>query len=173
MRRALITFSTLILLWAFVSELNHLLAPWHTYIWIGGLFILYPALAMPLRHGLFATILGGLLCDATSGTTFGTYTLLYATAHAVIFNIRDRVPRDETAGRVVIALFANLTLLLVFSFLQVARFPNASAAWPRIIMDLVCSQVVLALITPWFVALQMAALDVAQPLAGFYNHKAE
>ena len=173
MRRSLITFATLVLLWALVSELNHVLAPWHIFLWVGALFVLYPALAMPLREGLFASVLGGLLCDATSGARFGTHTLLFAAAHAVIFNVRDRVPRDETAGRVVIGLLVNLTLLLVFSFLQVARFPNASAAWPRIIFDLVCSQVFLALITPWFVALQIAVLEVTRPLAKILGHHAE
>jgi hypothetical protein len=161
------------LLWSVVTELNHLLSSWHLYLWVGGLFILYPALALPLRDGLVATLMGGLLCDATTGARFGLHTLLFAAAHIVIFNLRDRIPRDETAGRVVIALFGNLGLFLVFSFLQVARFPDATAVWPRIICDLICSQIFLALITPWFVALQVRVLDVARPLAGFYNHSTD
>lgn len=173
MRRAAITFATMVLLWAVVGEINHALSSWHVYVWAGGLFILYPALALPLRDGMIATVLGGLLCDSTSGTPFGTCTLLLAGAHAVIFNLRDRVPRDETAGRVVIALFANLALILIFSFIQVTRLPNGGAVWPRIVCDLICSQLFIALITPWFVALQVRVLEVARPLAGFYNHNAD
>lgn len=173
MRRALITFGTMILLWAIVTELNHLLSTSHVYLWIGGLFILYPALALPLRDGLVATLLGGLLWDATTGSRGGLHLLLFAATHIVIFNLRDRVPRDETAGRVVIALLANLALFLVFSFVQIARIPNASAAWPRIICDLICSQIFLALIAPWFIALQIRVLDVARPLAGYYNHSTD
>jgi hypothetical protein len=36
--------------------------------------------------------------------------------------------------------------------------PAPAAAWPRQIADLVCSQVFLALIAPWFFALQHRAL---------------
>ena len=73
--------------------------------------------------------------------------------------------RDETVARVIIALLTNLTLFLVFSFLQISRLPQPAVAWPRIIFDLVCSQVVLALIAPWFFALQTAALRLAEPFA--------
>jgi rod shape-determining protein MreD len=173
MRRALITFATLVLLWAILAELNHVLAPFHGYLWVGCLFILFPALALPLRAGLTASILGGILCDATSGTVFGTHTLLFATAHAIIFNLRDRVPREDTTGRVVIGLLANLAMYLVFSFIQVGRFPNAALAWPRIIFDLFCSQVFLAIVTPWFVGLQAAVLEVSRPLAGYYSSSAD
>ena len=38
MRRALVIFITLILLWAVLTEINHALSPWRVYLWIGGLF---------------------------------------------------------------------------------------------------------------------------------------
>src|SRR6266540_6933047 len=110
MRRTLIIFATHVILWAIVTELNHVLAPQHVYLWVGALFMTFAAIALPLRGGLAASLLSGLLCDATSPVTFGTHTLLFAAAHVILFNVRDRVPRDETVGRVVIALLTNLAL---------------------------------------------------------------
>ena len=39
--------------------------------------------------------------------------------------------------------------------------PAPAAAWPRLIADLACSQVFLALVAPWFFALQLRALTLA------------
>jgi rod shape-determining protein MreD len=91
----------------------------------------------------------------------GTHTLLFAAAHAVLFHVRDRVPRDQTLTRVIIALLANLALFLVFSFLLIGLSPAPATIWPRLIFDLICSQVFLALIAPWFFALQGRAQELA------------
>ena len=163
MRRALVIFATSVLLWAVVSELNHTLTPRHVYLWIAGLFVTFSALTLPLGGGLTATFMSGLLCDAGTPLVFGTQALLFAAAHVIIFNLRDRVPRDETVARVIIALLANLTLFLLFAFLQVERLPLPGAVWPRIIFDLVCSQIFLVLVAPWFFALQARALELARP----------
>jgi rod shape-determining protein MreD len=173
MRRGLIIFLTLILLWAVVSELNHSLTPQHVYLWIAGLFITFGALNLPLGAGLGASFLSGLLHDANAPVPFGSHALLFAAAHVVIFNIRDRVPREETLARVVIALLANLALFLVFSFLQISRLPSPAVAWPRIVADLICSQLFLALIAPWFFALQTRALEIARPLTASYGHNTD
>jgi rod shape-determining protein MreD len=164
MRRALVIFATCVLLWAVVSQLNHALTRGHVYLWIAGLFITFSALTLPLGGGLTATFMTGLLCDAGTPLAFGTQALLFAAAHVVIFNLRERVPRDETVARVTIASLANLTLFLVFAFLQVGRLPSAGAVWPRIFFDLLCSQLFLVLVAPWFFALQARALELARPL---------
>lgn len=173
MRRALVLSVTSLLLWAVVAELNNTLASRHVYLWVGALYLVYGALVLPLRGGLAASFLAGLLCDATSGAGFGTHALLFACGHILLFNLRDRVPRDETAARVVIALLTNLTLFLVFGFLQVGRLPQPAAAWPRIIFDLICSQITIALIAPWFFAIQERSLALARPLTETYGRDFE
>ncbi len=152
---------TLLLLWVLVGQVNHYLTVWRVFLFVGGLYVTYSALLLPLRPGLAATLLAGLLCDANSPVTLGTHTLLFAAAHAVLFHVRDRVPREETITRVVLALLANLALFLVVSFLLIGHSPAPGAVWPRIIFDLVCSQVFLALIAPWFFALQTRSLELA------------
>ena len=162
MRRTLVTFLTLLLLWVVVAQVNHALAEFHVWLFAGGLFVAYAALALPLRGGLGAVVLAGLLCDSGSPLPFGTHALLFALAHAVVFNLRDRVPREETVARVVIALLANLGLFLVLSFILIGRGPAPAAVWPRLIFDLVCSQVFLALVAPWFFALQARVLALTR-----------
>ena len=114
-----------------------------------------------------------MLCDASAPIPFGTHALLFAAAHVIIFNIRDRVPRDETVARVIIALLANLVLFLVFSLFLITRLPSAAAAWPRLVLDLICSQLLIIVIAPWFFALQSGALEIARPFLTRYGRDLE
>ena len=162
MRRTFFTFLTLLALWVVVAQVNHGLGGTHVYLFVGGLFVTYAALQLPSRDGLAAVLLAGLLCDANVPVPFGLHTLLFAAAYSVISNLRDHVPRDETVARVIVALLANLAMFLVFSFALIGRGPAPGAVWPRLIFDLVCSQVFLALIAPWFFALQARTLVLAR-----------
>jgi hypothetical protein len=150
------------LLWLVTAQVNHYLSVWRVYLFIGGLFVTYrrPAALAPVRAGRHQS---SPACSATPATPvpFGTHLLLFAAAHAVIYNLRDRVPRDQTGTRVIIALLANLGLFLVFSFFLIGRSPAPAEVWPRLIFDLACSQVFLALVAPWFFALQTRALELA------------
>jgi rod shape-determining protein MreD len=154
MRRTLLLFASLLLLWGLVAELNHALGAWRVYIFAGALFVAYAALTQPLEIGLTASLLGGLVCDANAPVAFGTHFILFAAAHLLIHHIRERVPRDDRIACILIVLFANLALFLLFSFTQIHRSPAPAAVWPRLFADLACSQVFLALVTPWFFALQ-------------------
>jgi rod shape-determining protein MreD len=158
MRRTLTLFATLVVLWAVFAQLNHALTRWHVYLFGGALFVAFAALTQPLRSGLAASLLGGLVCDANTPVTFGTHALLFAVAHLTLFHIHERVPRDDNLAAITVVLLTNLALFLVFSFLQVHHSPAPAAMWPRLIADLLCSQIVLVVITPWFFALQARAL---------------
>ncbi|MBI5771304.1 MAG: hypothetical protein HZA93_26250 [Verrucomicrobia bacterium] len=162
MRGIITLFATLLVLWALVAQVNHALADGHVYLFPGALFVTYAALMFSLPAGLAVTLLAGTVCDANSAAAFGTHALLFAATHTVIFHLRPRLPREDTIGRIVVALLANLGLFLVFSFIQVARSPAPSAAWGRLLVDLLCSQIFLALIAPWFFALQHRALVLAR-----------
>lgn len=169
LRRFAVQFATLVLLWTIVAQLNHALAPWRLYLWIGGLFITYGALNLPLRCGLLASFFAGLQCDAASGLTLGWHGFLFAAGHAALFHLRDRLPREEVVGRVVIALLLNLALFLLFSFAQIARTSDIGGSWPRLICDLLSSQIFLVLVAPWFFALQEAAQHLAVPTADDFD----
>jgi rod shape-determining protein MreD len=170
MRRCLVTFAALYVLYLLVAGANHSISSWHVYLFVGGLFVAISALTLPSRSGLATTLLAGLMFDANTPVPFGLHTLLFAAAHLLIFHIRDRVPREDTITRVVVALLANLALFLVFSFVATARFHEAGDVWPRLACDLLCSQVLLALIAPWCFALQSAALTLGRPGATDFEH---
>jgi rod shape-determining protein MreD len=161
MRRFLAVVPTLLLLWVLVAEINHELAPAHVTLFAGGLFVTFTALTFPLGPGMASSLVAGLVLDAGAPVAFGTHALLFAAAHALLHDLRDRLPRDDTVGRVVIALLANFGLFMALSFLEVARSPMAAGAWPRLFADLLCSQVALALAGPWFFSLQHRTLVLA------------
>jgi hypothetical protein len=172
MLRTAVTFLTLLLLWLLLAQVNHLLAPLHVYLFAGGLFVTYAALRLPLRSGLAAVLLAGLLCDANMPIAGDLPSLRFSLSHvhllcfglafAAIYRLRDRLARDETSIRVFVALLANLGLFLALSFTRVPAAPAPGAAWLRLFFDLACSQAVLALVAPWFFALQARVLQLAR-----------
>jgi hypothetical protein len=75
--------------------------------------------------------------------------------------VRGRLPRDELLVNLVFALLANLAIFIALSLLLLARLPLPFGVWPRLFRDLLCSQVFLALIAPWFFSLQTRTLVLA------------
>jgi rod shape-determining protein MreD len=170
-RRILALFLSALLLWSVVAIVNHYLAPWHVFLFVGGLFVTYIALQLPLRTGLYAALLAGLLCDAGSGTRFGLHAVLFGLAHGLVFNLRGRLDRDGTVVQVVVALLVNLGLFLGLSLTQIGALPAPGAAWLRLLWDLLWSQLALALLAPWFFAVQRRALELADPLTAFLERR--
>ncbi len=148
----------LALLTLLVSQLNHALAPWHVSLFVGGLIVVFTALRLEFDTGFAAVFLAGLFCDAVSPVRFGTQAFLFATAHTLIFSVRGRHPRGETLVSLVFALLANLGIFIVLSLLLMAHTHLPFGVWPRLLLNLLCSQVFLALVAPWFFALQARTL---------------
>lgn len=165
MRRFLTLSLTLVLLWAIVAEVNHALSGQRVYLFIGALYVAFAALTQPLRAGIFVSCAGGLICDANSPVNFGLHMLLFSLAHVILHHVRDRIAHDDSLSIIFVALLTNLALFLVFSFSQIHASPAPAAVWPRLIADLLCSQVFLTLVTPWFFALQGRALLLSDQLA--------
>lgn len=162
LRRVLVMFATLLLLSALVAQINHMLTGVRVFLFCGALYVTHAALFHTNRLGLIVALLGGLLCDAGAPVPFGTHALLFGIAHAILTRLRDRIPRDDAVSLIIVTLLTNLALFLVFSFTQIHRSPTPAAVWPRLIFDLLCSQVFLTVITPWFIALQSRSLILAR-----------
>ena len=161
-RRWLITFADNLLLWSLIVQLNHYLAAHAAHLFVGGLLIAFAALRLALRPGLFATMLTGLAIDALEPVPFGTHLMLFTVMHVIIFRLRTRFPREETIFGVVVALLANLALFLGLSFAVLGSHPVPGAAWVRLFVDLLWSQLFLAAIAPWFFSLQVRALELGR-----------
>jgi rod shape-determining protein MreD len=172
MRRTLLLFIPLLLLWAMIVEVNHALSGLHVYVFAGGLFVGFAALHQPLRPGLAATLLAALVCDATTPVPFGTHALLFGLAHGVVFRIRDRVPRHDAIASTLLALFTNFGLFLALSFTQFHSAGPPALIFPRLLADLVCSQIFVALVTPWFFALQARTIDLVETAVALRSGRA-
>lgn len=158
-RRVLILTVASLLLTLLLGQLNHLLGPWQVHVWCGGLFVAFIALRLGYRTGALSSFVAGLLLDAGAPVAFGTQGFLFLTAHAVVFTLRARAPRDETIVGVMFALIANLGLFLALCVLRIDPSLDPASAWVRAFADLVVSQIVLALIAPWFFAVQTRLLE--------------
>ena len=161
-RWLVVTLSNL-LLWWLVCLLNHYLAgTFAIYLYVGGLFIAYGALRLDPKHGLTATILTALLLDSVEPIPFGTSLFLFTFVHVTVLYGRHRFPREGAVFALVVALLANLFLVIALSFILVGANPRPGTAWLRIFADLLFSQSLIALIAPWFIALQDRLMALAE-----------
>lgn len=150
-----------LLLWL-AGLANHYLAPYALHLYVGGLLVAYPALKLDHRHGFAATVATALAFDATLPVPFGTHLVLLGTVHATLLYGRHRFPRDEPIFATVVALLGNLFIFLALSFLLIGVAVRPAEAWMRLFLDLIASQVVIALIAPWFVTLNGRLLALAR-----------
>jgi rod shape-determining protein MreD len=160
--RWLIALLANLLLWWLVGTANHYLANFGVHLYVGGLFVVYAALRLDRKHGLIAVVLTGLMVDAAEPVPFGTSLVLLGLVHATLLYGRQRLPREGAVFATVVALFSNLFLTVALSFLLVGANPRPGEAWLRIFVDLLASQLVLLVITPWFLALQAQAMTFAR-----------
>lgn len=160
-RWLIVTLANLLLCWL-TGLLNHYLAGIAVHLYFGGLLVAYGALRLDARNGLIATILTALLVDAQSPAPYGTSLFLFSLIHAVVLFGRQRFPREGTVFAIVVALLANLFLVLALSFLLVGAGPRPAATWLRIFADLFFSQVAILIVGPWFIALQDRTMELAE-----------
>jgi len=162
MRVATVLFLTLFLLRALVAEANSALSGLHVWLFAGGLFVAYSALMVPFSQGFAASVFAGLLCDSAAPVPFGTHAALFGAAHAAVYNLRERLQRDETAVRVAVVLVLNAALFLAITAATIRHVPAAATVWPRLLSDLGWSQAAVALAAPWFFAIQVRSLELAR-----------
>jgi rod shape-determining protein MreD len=158
--RWLIVTAANLLLWWLVGLTNHYLADTAVHLYVGGLFVVYSALRLDRKHGLIAIVLTGLLIDAVEPLPYGTSLVLLGLVHATLLYGRQRFPREGAVFGLVVALLANLFLVIALSFLLVGANPRPGSAWLRVFSDLLASQLLLLVITPWFLALQDRAMEL-------------
>lgn len=163
MRRGLIAFGTLVLLWTLIGIVNAELAGWQVHLFVGGLFVVFAGTSLGFWPGFWTVLAAGAVCDVDSPLPFGTFALLFAAAQAVLTQLRERMPHDHLLGRVAIALLVNLGLYLVVCFARLHLAPDPGAYWLRALIDLLASQAAVIVIGPWFFALQTQSLAHARP----------
>ena len=159
-----------LLLWWLVGTANHYLSQF-SFLWIehcslhlylGGLFVVFSALRLDGRQGWIAIMLTGLMMDSLEPVPFGSQMILLGLVYATLLYGRRRFPREGAIFGIVVALFGNLFLIIALSFLMIGTNPRPGEAWMRVFVDLLASQFVILLITPWFLALQERSMEKAR-----------
>jgi rod shape-determining protein MreD len=161
MRRTLIFFLTQFLLWVLLSQVNHELTPWGIALFFGGLFVGFSALHFERREALVGAFAAGFLHDVGTPLPFGTHAVVFAAAVIFLQHVRHRLNRHEGLITVMVILIANLGLFLAVSAVAARLLPDAGGFTSRVFSDLIASQLTLALVAPWFLALQSKTLEIA------------
>jgi rod shape-determining protein MreD len=140
------------------GQLNHYLAHWSVSVFLVGACLPLAGLCLRYRPGLIAMFLSGLVVDAARAPVFfGSSAILLATLFTCWHAMRLRLPREGLAPQIVGALLANLVLFLAQPVL-LGFAVAAGTTWNRFLVDLLLSELVVALAIPWFFALQGQAL---------------
>lgn len=158
LRQILAMLACAAVLCALVGQLNHALAPLALTFSVPGLLIAYTALRLPPGAGIASTFAVGLWLDAATPLPFGRQAFILAFAFCLVFRLRDRLPRQENIMAVVVALFVNLALFVALAFFSLGGLPDPAAGGVRLLGDLLISQLLTALLGPWFLSLQGAVL---------------
>jgi rod shape-determining protein MreD len=144
-----------------LGQLNHGLSAFAVTLAAPGLLVAFAALRLSLKPGLLVALLTGLWLDAVTPVDFGHNAFLLGLAFCLLHRVRARLPREEAVVGVVAAIFINLALCIVTAALNLNHLPDTSSGALRLLVDLVASQLVTALIGPWFLALQARSLQLA------------
>jgi hypothetical protein len=164
LRQVLALLACTAILSAILGQLNHAVSAWALTFSLPGLFVAGPALRLPLGTGFAAVFVSGLWLDASSALPFGRQAFLFALAFCFVHRLRGRLPRHETIVGVVVALFVNLAIFVALALFSLGALPDPASAGLRLFADLIVSQLLTALIGPWFLALQEASLRLVRAM---------
>ncbi|GAB5560280.1 MAG: hypothetical protein SynsKO_19270 [Synoicihabitans sp.] len=153
-----------------VRQVNHAASPLNLSLWVGGLLVAFPAIHLNPRTAFTSCFIIGLMLDAWSPLPFGTHALLFGAAQIIIGRLRMRLATREPTIELIVALIANLILFVAMTFIVIGRSGGGSFSGFRLLAELAVSQVVIALILPWYFALQSRGCDL---LLNFRPNKIE
>jgi len=151
-----------LLLYGLMQGLNNALTPLGLSIYIGGLFIAFPALTLPPLNALIVILLSAFLIDAPLIIPFGTSALLFSFGFYLATLAEQRIHYSLKTLTAVIAFTLNLGLFFCISLIA----PETSFSNPQqlksLAINLVLSQTLLLIIAPWFLSFQQLLLHWAK-----------
>jgi cell shape-determining protein MreD len=145
-----------------LGQLNHACAPLALTFSLPGLLIVVAGLRLPRTPALATALAIGLWLDAAGAGAFGRQALLLGLATLGLLGLRHRLPRDQIIVSGLVAIFLNLGLCLAEAILRLGRLPDPGTGALRLFADLIASQLLTALIAPWFIAFQRDALTLVR-----------
>jgi hypothetical protein len=162
--RWLVVFAGNLLFLFTVAQVNHHLASisffgladGQFYLFLAGLPLAFAALRLALGPAVLTTVVTALAFESSMPLPSGAILLPATACVCVTLAMRGNFNRFEPSSAVFAALIANLVMMLTITI--VAYRGGVSLA--RVAVDLIVSQLALALLTGWFFAAQMALLEL-------------
>lgn len=136
-----------------IVEINDSVATLSITLFIPGIFIAFPALNMRLYPAILCNILTGFLIDSITPIPFGLTATIFLIIQLIISRYRQSIKRNNLYHGWVIAQITNMIL-----FFAVTLWFNSTVLFQfgiffRTMLDFLLSQLVLAVITSWYLQL--------------------
>ena len=140
----------------FIGQVNHALTVVSVYLYLSGLFLVFPAITLSFSSGLLCVFITGFLLDASLLLPFGLSSTFLALGFTISFFLRISLRRQHKFSLLLVALGLNSLLYLCFFLYCGGTSLTMGTYWIRGIMDFLFSSLVLVLIGGWFYDLQRA-----------------
>jgi len=149
-------------IWGFLIALwNDFLAILPIYFYLGGIFVILPAIRLDFARGFICTVLSGCFLDATLPIPFGFHACFLAIAYVALRTTDEKVLFSRRRIPVITALIINLALFLSLHIWFTIQLPEGGEILhARAFIDLICSELLLFAVFPWLMDLHLAFLTM-------------
>ncbi len=158
--RILIMFGANALLLHLTLLVNSTLGSWSLYLLLLGPMLVLPALYLRHRSYFACTLLSGLWVDAALPVPFGTFTLGFLLAGALIFLSRVRFRTEHNYHPILLAHGSNLFFIVVLTLVTGSGSFHLSGFWIQVILTSLLSHLTLLIVAPWFFNFQRQLFEI-------------
>ena len=160
--RVIIVLAVNAVLYVFISQVNALLAPLALHLSIPVVYLVFSALYLRMSHACAVAVLSGLTIDAALPVAFGCHSFLFVLAYALIISIRLRLRRENAYHVTFLSLGANFFIIAGLTLVTGFQGAPMGPSLLRLLIDLIFSQLVLAVVAASVVAAQRRILQIFQ-----------
>lgn len=149
-------------LWAFLLSLcNDFFAFGPIYFYLGGIFVILPAVRLDFARGFLCVVVTGCFLDAAFLTPFGFHVCGLVIALVILHAAYDHGILARRASFLLPALVINLSFFLALHIWYSLQIPEGGDILDsRALTDFMCSQILLVLSLRWLIQLYDEFLDL-------------
>jgi hypothetical protein len=149
-------------IWSFLLSIwNDFFAFGPIYFYLAGIYAVLPALRLDFHRGFFCAALSGCFLDAALPAPFGFHVCGLVLAQVALHSTNERTSIRSRPTLVAAALIINFTLFLGLHIWFSFKLPEgAEILHGKAFVDLLFSQILLAIILPWLISLHDAFLGI-------------
>ena len=144
--------------YSIIREFNSALAMLSVHLTLDAIFLLFPALYLPLFDGLVIVVLTALMTDAWLPIPYGTSLCLYLIAYGLARQEHFRLRREKKLHVIYLAVIINAGIMLALTALMTFPNPANLAYWMRNFLDILLSLLGLVFLAGWWVNIQRTVL---------------